>query len=208
VERFALNFPDSLKGIDFNTIEESKHTIYVIDRELKIIYVNEAWVNFAIDNQGKEYLNNFVLGTSVLDAISGDAVKLYYQNNYRNVLQTGKMWNQEYECSSPEEYRIFRQSTLSLKDGKGLCIINALAVHLPMHEKRKVESLLIEKEYRQASGFITQCSNCRQVQRVDKPDVWDWLPQWVEKVPKNMSHSFCAHCYDYHWKYGSLKYDS
>lgn len=205
--RFLPDFPAKIKGLDFSTLEKSEQPIYVIDRNLDIIYVNECWVAFALANHGEKFLQHFHIGRSVLDAISGADVKTYYKNKYESVLETGEVWSQEYECSSPDEYREFHQKTYPLKNGEGLVIINTLAVNMPMEQKRKKEYAAIKERYIQESGFINQCSNCRQIQRVSPPDQWDWVPEWVREAPSIVSHSICPECFDYYWKYGSMKYE-
>ncbi len=202
MERYKKDFPSKLKGIDLKTLEISSHSIYGLSKDLNLIFVNPGWIRFAKENDvGENTLNKFPLGTSILKAIGGKKVKDFYAQNYKRVLTTGEVWHHEYECSSNNEFRRFHQGTYPLKNGEGLIIINTLVVKLPMDQIDRKAYEAIEKRYVQSTGFITQCSNCRHCQRVDQPEIWDWVPAWVEKMPDNCSHSICPTCFDYHWKY-------
>ncbi|WP_302849448.1 hypothetical protein [Polaribacter filamentus] len=41
------NFPSKLNRIDFETLENGKHSIYGLSEDLKLIYENTKWINFA-----------------------------------------------------------------------------------------------------------------------------------------------------------------
>ena len=199
--RFIDNFKSKLEGIDFETLEQSKYTIYSLSEDLELIYVNPGWVNFAKENGVNDsYMNDKLIGSSVINAIDGEKIKNFYTENYINVLKTKKPWKHEYECSSIQEYRQFHQNTYPLKNGKGLIVTNTLTVNLPMNSQNRKAYDALNKRYVANSGYVTQCSNCRCTQRANEIDVWDWVPKWVENIPKNFSHSICPICFDYYWK--------
>ena len=199
--RFIDNFKSKLEGIDFETLEQSKYTIYGLSEDLELIYVNPGWVNFAKENGVSDsYMNDKLIGSSIINAIDGEKLKNFYAENYINVLKTKKPWKHEYECSSIQEYRQFHQHTYPLKNGKGLIVTNTLTVNLPMNSQNRKAYDALNKRYVANSDYVTQCSNCRCTQRANEIDVWDWVPKWVENIPKNFSHSICPICFDYYWK--------
>jgi hypothetical protein len=200
MKRFELEFPTQLVGINFATLEESKHTIVAVDETLMVTYVNSSWVQFANSNAYSE-LTQIPLGSSLIDSIAGRKIKDYYVTQYANILQTGEVWMHDYECSSRNEYRTFRQIAFPLKDGKGLILSNALRLKLPMQATDRKAHDAIEEQYIQKTGFIIQCTNCRHTLRADNSDVWDWVPEWVDKMPNNCNHTICQTCYDYYWKF-------
>lgn len=72
LERYLPNFKEKLKEIDFETLEKDPHSIYAVDEDFRLIYFNEAYIRFAEENNGEPHIsNNFLLGTSILDAITG-----------------------------------------------------------------------------------------------------------------------------------------
>lgn len=205
--RYRPDFPSKLKGIDFKTLENNPQSVYGLSKNLELVYINPGWIRFANENGGGENtLNDFPLGTSIIKAIGGQTIKNFYAQNYERVLETGEVWNHEYECSSKDESRLYHQSTYPLKNGEGLIIINTLKVKLPMNEVGRTAYEAVEKSYVNSDGYITQCSNCRNTQRAEQPQIWDWVPAWVEQMPNNFSHSVCPTCLDYFWKYGQIKY--
>ena len=205
MERYKKDFLTTLKGFDFNTLENSKHSIYGLSKNLNLTYFIPSWFRFLKENNFEESdLHKFPLGTSIIEALRGE-IKDFYIQNYKKVLETGEIWQHEYECSSSKEFRKFHQGVYPLKNGEGLIVINSLLVNLPMDQIGRKAHDAIAKNYLQSTGFITQCSNCRKCQRVDQEEVWDWVPEWVERMPANSSHSICPTCFDYYWKYPRIK---
>jgi hypothetical protein len=199
--RYFEDFPSKLNRIDFKTLENSKHSIYGLSEDLNLIYVNPEWINFAKENGVKgNVFKKIPLGQPITNAIFGECVKSFYTENYMKVLKTGKPWHHEYECSAVDEFREFHQNTYRIKDGKGLIIINTLTIHSPMKETGRKAYKVSDKRYLNTTGFLTQCSNCRCTQRANETNIWDWVPEWVEKIPDNCSHSICPICFDYFWK--------
>ena len=201
MKRYINNFPTKLNGIDFKTLENSKYSIYGLSEELNLIYVNPAWIHFAQENGGNDtLLENLPLGSSVIKTFYGETIKNFYTKNFMKVLETGKPWRHEYECSSLNKFRRFHQETYPLKNGTGLIVINTITINSPMKDKGRNSLKASGNRYLNDTNFITQCSNCRCTQRVKEPDVWDWVPEWVENMPENSSHSICPICFDYYWK--------
>ena len=47
MKRYEEDFKSKLVGLDFNTIENSPHSIFGLSKELKLIYYNTAWLQFS-----------------------------------------------------------------------------------------------------------------------------------------------------------------
>lgn len=174
MKRYIEGFPELLHGINFKTLEESKHVIYALSEEINILYVNPSWVVFAKKNSGtNRLLKKIPFGECIANDFMGIKIKNFYTKNYLNCFKTGKPWHHEYECSSKEEFREFHQGAYPLKNKKILIVINTLTVHLPIHEKGKVNFKVSDKRYLNSKGFVTQCSNCKCTQRIEEPAIWD-----------------------------------
>ena len=126
-----------------------------------------------------------------------------YLNEYKEVLSSGQSWTQEYECSSPDTYRMYHQTAYPFKNGKGLIIVNVQTVKVPMEQLQRTAHQVSDLRYVNKEGIITQCTNCRYTERADKPTNWDWVPGLVKEMPENLSHTICPICFDYYWKYGA-----
>ena len=199
--RYEKDFISKLKGLDFETLENSAHSVFGLSNELKLNYFNIAWLEFARQNDGEPNISNrFPIGTPIDIAISGE-FKTFFIENYKKVLREQKVWKYEYECSSPTIYRLFCQDVYPLKNGDGLIIVNSIKVEMVFNERFRKGSVVPASDYKQSNGLITQCSNCRKTKNVKIADQWDWVPLLVKKMPKNVSHSICPLCYDYFWKY-------
>ncbi len=205
--RFIRDFPLKLKGIDFETLERDENSIYGLSKEMKFIYFNPGFIQFALsnDNEGN-LMNNLPLGSPVSNILAGEQITEFYLQNFNRIIATGEIWHHEYECSSINEFRVYRQTTYPLKDGEILIVINKLVVGVPMASTGRKNNDADPKRYIQSTGFITQCSNCRHIQRADLSEIWDWVPTWAEKIPEGTSHSICPICFDYYWKYGRIKF--
>ncbi len=194
-ERYDNRFLDILGDFNFEVLENSKYSIYALSKDLKFIYFNPAWFDFA-DKNGfdKVASKNMILGTPFLKSIKGVRLRLYFYNNYKKVLKTGKAWHHDYECSSKTEFRFFHQTAYPLKNQEGILVIHTEMFKLPMENMNREAFKAIEQRYLNADGQIIQCSNCRHTQRADKPEHWDWVPDWVEKLPFNHKLDICPTC--------------
>ncbi len=82
-----------------------------------------------------------------------------------------------------------------------MVIVNSLVKEQP-HDTRLRPARPPEwQTYIKPNGLITMCSHCRRVERADEPEVWDWVPAWVEHMPDETSHSLCRPCLDYYYKF-------
>jgi len=201
MKRFHEDFSTLLNGFNLETLENDPNSIYGLSKDLALNYMNPAWFKFARENEGEpEITEKYILGTHFGDCMTGP-VKDYYLEVFQSILQADKVWHHDYECSSPEKFRIYHQSVYPLYNRSGLIIINCLVNDQPHDANSKKSCLPIKKLYIQKTGLITQCSNCRRVQRASQPDIWDWVPAWVKRMPKNTSHSFCQVCFEFYYKF-------
>lgn len=194
--RYNSNFPSQLIDFDLETLENDLHSIYAVDKDLRLIYFNKAYLEFAKSNNGEPYLSQkYPLGSYLPDAICGD-IKELYLNKLSNVLTSGKSEQLLYECSSSLLHRLFMQKLYPLRNKAGIVIINALNTE----KKIKIKEELTSNLYLQDTGFINQCSNCRRTQSSKNTNFWDWVPNYIIKMPNNISHTICPICFDYYWK--------
>ena len=201
MNRFGDSFLLMLDRFHLETLESDPNPIYGLSAGLALNYLNPGWFVFARDNDGEPAVSErFGIGTHVADAIAGPA-KDFYVEAFRSVLWTGKVWHHDFECSSADVFRAYHQSVYPLRGRLGLLVVNSLVKEQPHAGEAKSARPPRKELYTQETGFITQCSNCRRVQRVSPPDVWDWVPAWVRRMPPNVSQSFCPVCFDYYWGY-------
>ena len=55
-----------------------------------------------------------------------------------------------------------------------------------------------------ANGFVSICAHCRCAKRVDNPDQWDFVPQYLQLRPEStpkVSHGLCPVCRAYFYRF-------
>ena len=176
-------------------LEQDRSVIFGLDSGLHIVYCNGAWDHFAAANGGSDLLRPAPIGHLLLESIHGP-LRAYYDSAYRNVLRASQPWTHIYECSSPTVYRKLSMRVLPLKKTGGLLVVNSICVERP-HPLST--SRLCESIYRQQDGMLVMCSHCRRTRRVDESQVWDWVPEYVERLPRGASHGLCDVCREYHY---------
>lgn len=201
MKRFHDDFTSLLIGFNIGTLENDSNSIFGLSTDLTFNYMNPGWFSFAKENDGEPAISEkCILGSHIGDSISGPA-RDYYLEIFQSILHTGDVWHHDYECSSPEKFRIFHQSVYPLYNLKGLVVVNSLVKEHPHDTHSIIPHQPIKKLYTQETGFISQCSNCRRVKRATQADVWDWVPAWVKQMPENTSHTFCQICYEYYYEF-------
>jgi len=201
MKRFYEDFSALLNGFSLETLENDPNSVFGLSIDLTLNYLNPAWFDFAAENKGEPAISErFGLGTYIGDALSGSA-RDYYLDVFSKILQKGEVWHHDYECSTPDEFRLYHQSVYPLYSRSGLVIVNSLVTEQPHDEASRRSYPPVGKLYTQETGFITQCCNCRRVQRAPQQNVWDWVPAWIEHMPENTSHSFCQICYEYYYEF-------
>ena len=62
------SFQKILDQHDIDSIRNSKDTIYILDPDFTLRAYNQAWVDFAHENGGKDLMTHYPLGSSILEA--------------------------------------------------------------------------------------------------------------------------------------------
>ena len=207
----------NLASAVLQTAAQDSAVIYALDTRFRLTYCNPAWDRFALENGGESVVRSVVTGWPILELITGPLREIY-RKAYVEVLETGRPWQTDYECSSEGRFRMFTMQVLPLRD-QGLLSVNSLRVEYP-HQTPKYEP--VEQLYRDQDGLVTMCGNCRKVRRpqtVPEPagrvagergwfaceqeevsrEAWDWVPAFVASPPENISHGLCAMCLAYYY---------
>jgi hypothetical protein len=167
-----------------------------------LAYLNPAWQRFAAENEGQpEVASRWGLGAYFFDAIP-HSLEPFYRELLEGAPEPGLELhpiNHEYECSSPELYRVFHLLLYTLPKRQGYLFVNSLVVERPHDPDERPPHAPHEQEYRNEDGMATQCSHCRRFQRPGDAEQWDWVPEWVKDNPPKTSHGICPICSDYYY---------
>lgn len=197
-------FEPLMARFDLDALDDQDATIYAIDRELKIRYVNAGWFRFANANDAPTALTDegTLLGASVLDFFHGP-LRDYYASLFRHIFTLKRPHIHEYECSSPVQARDYHMDLLPLHDAdghaQGLLLINSLSHPTESTESRPSPEAPNIDDYINDEGFVVACSNCRRFRRSGTEDAWDWVPCFIDNPPTDVSHSLCSICLDFYY---------
>ncbi|MCK5241223.1 hypothetical protein KAR34_02110 [bacterium] len=184
-------FKRNLKDVSLTALDKTPDIVYFIDDNYCLQGYNPAWRHFARKNHGESVLDKFPLGTSIMAAFADQARGFYWQAYWQSLHQH-KKWEQDYECSSSEDYRVYHQTATPLKNNQGLMITNRLVKKAPI----KCEPHEPDKCYFNEHGSIIQCCHCRKVRNHSSEEQkWDWVPILVEKPHPDTDYTFCPRCY-------------
>lgn len=183
------------EAFDLSLLDRDGATLVAIDEHHTIRWFNQAWTKFARANDGKAVLERFSVGASYVDAI-GAPLRDFYEAAFRTAVHSGKVFEHEYDCSSPELARVFHLRALPTRD-RGLLIEHSLLVEQPLPPQEATP--FQRTAYVGDNGLILQCANCRRVKRGDG-SAWDWLPTFARRRDLDVSHGICPTCVAYYWR--------
>ena len=155
-------------------IERSPAVSYILDSELRFVYCNPAWDRFAVANGASQLAGEAIVGRR-LSGMIPDVLKPVYDDAFRRVMSEGSVWEKSYECSSPNTFRLFRMRIHLLKLRRWFLITNP-----PVLERSHQHAIAPDpKTYFDGHGLIMMCAHCRCSRRVDNPDQWDFVSEYL-----------------------------
>lgn len=185
--------PDFLSVFDLGALKEDSSTLIALHPDGTIAWTNAAYARFAEESGQAEVAARFGAGCSYFAGIT-PSLRAFYEEMFAEALRTGVPVEHMYECHSPTSWRTYRLRVLPI-GASGLLLSHRLVAHLP-HPGAPAQP--IEASYRDPSGHVLQCSNCRCVKRVSNA-TWDWVPAWVKASPTLTSHGLCPLCAGFYW---------
>lgn len=197
--RLTPAFGAALATFDLATLARQPDTIYGLDADLRLAFLNPAWFTFAAANGGEPAVSReWGLGRCVLEACP-PVLRDFYTQALTDALAQGKRWDHDYECSSPDVLRHMRLSAYPLPGRAGLLVVNALIVATPREAEAATGRPLDPVDYADSHGIVHQCAHCRKIRRASGPRHWDWVPALVTGPAQMISHDLCDVCLDYYY---------
>lgn len=191
--------------INAEALDGHPESIFVIDPDGRLVYVNEGWYRFADSNGGQPQIaDTWGIGASYFAAIP-EPLEPFYRHLFRQAPaygETATPLTHCYQCSTPTVYREYSMQIYSLPEQQGHLVVNSLVVERPHDPQEQPPKDPSGAHYIDDGGFIHQCAHCRRIQHQGSEARWDWVPAWVEQPPPNTSHGICPVCLDYYFPPG------
>jgi hypothetical protein len=179
-------------GLRLEWIEKDPSVTCAIDDGCRFIYCNAQWDAFAAANGAPELTRDSVLGTNFFDVIPAP-LKPYYHGVFREARQSDTIVHVDYECSSPDKYRVYQMQLFPLTDTGGFLLVHSLRVCLAHRRKSRDPS---ESRYLTPEGMVKMCCHCRRTRRAGS-ETWDWVPSYLNQKSAPITHGMCPICLSY-----------
>ena len=183
----------------------------LLDRSGIILFVNQAWEQFARDNGGSDLqAARHLVGARWFDQIAGDEPRrLHRLLLERATSQLGPGSDgavvQLNESNSPEVARLVATelTPVTAHDGAviGLTIVHRLVRERPLAGVYPPVDAPAER-WRGESGIV-QCSCCRRVERPEDPTAWDLSIGLLVLPPADTRFAYCPLCLALHYPGGA-----
>ena len=180
-----------------HAIEHSHLPGCLLDTNLRIVYVNQAWNDFARANDGSGATSEHVIGKLFLHFVKGAKLRQLYADLFATAQTTGLVWPFDFECSSPTQRRLHRMEVYPLAAG-GFAVTYA---DVQSEAQSPSGSTPDSHKYLDPrSNLISMCSNCRKTRRRKPPEVWDWVPDHLtDPFRMRTSHGICRACWSFYY---------
>ncbi len=177
-----------------NAFEDDPAVIYAVSQGLRLLYCNAAWDRFALENGGPTVVRQHQIGVDIRSVIP-EPLRSFYLDAFARVRTTGEPWDHDYECSSPERFRLFHMRVTPFawqSQRRILIVVNSLVAEGP-HPGPGVDSN--RAALHDEDGIVTMCCHCRRTRLPSGAREWIWVPSLVRDMPLNVSHGLCPPCF-------------
>ncbi len=196
-------FRPLLAGFSEDALEWADGTIFGIDAQDRLAYLNPAYFRFAEANDGEPGISTrWGLGASVMEA-TPPVLRAAYRERFAacrgRAGSAEPPLQHEYECSSPSHLRRFAMTLYPLGRGEEILVVNSLRVEIPHPAAGARSATLATTDYANADEIVRQCAHCRRVENLRVAFRWDWVAEWVAQPPPTTSHVLCSTCLDHYY---------
>ena len=168
---------------------------YRIDRTDRISAVNDAWVAFALANNGRHLLPEVVLGRRLWDMVGDLRTRDVYEAFLRRVRETAEPLRLLFRCDSPTLRRLLGMQIIALPDGE---VEFATSV---VRDEPRVPLALLDAQVPRSGDKLVICGWCMRAPVEDGSwvELEDAIPRLnlfaVWPLPQ-LHHEMCPTCHE------------
>ena len=176
------------EGLDMS---RNLNVIYRIDESDRIVYVNDEWDIFAVENDAKELISENVKNKNLWEYIQGEELVYLYGIIFEKVRRRRIELSFQYRCDSPGKRRYLEMNVAPLKG-------QMVEIRNPIVKIENRESIdILRNEVKAGDKFIIMCSWCKKVKAEDWVEVEDAIKKYglfeKDSLPQ-ITHSICKVC--------------
>jgi len=192
-------FQSVLTQFDSELLRSPQMSICGIWEDFSIAYLSPGWYRFARENMGEPRISqHWRIGDNLLSGIHGP-LSDFFQEGYQRCLRENRPWHHRYECSSASLFRECHMVSYPVSNAQGLLIFHSVQMTRP-HQRSQMTHDAFRDHYADDLGHLHQCSYCRRFQQPDSQVQWDWIPDWIDNPPEDLSHGICNSCASHYSK--------
>jgi hypothetical protein len=185
--------------LDTAALARDPQVCCVLDSSLQFLYCNPAWDDFARQNGGTASTMGAALMYQRLLLYVPEILKPFFAGHLNNLRSGGGMWHHEYECSTPTHFCIYELQAVRLPDADEILIC-----HVPLVRRPHTRVPTKPKPGLHGGPEVHMCCHCRCTRREDGSGIWDWIPDYLAKPPRNQIADLCPPCVEYYRCGGEL----
>lgn len=166
---------------------------YHLDRDDRIVAVNDDWTTFALANSGPTLAGDAVLGQSIWDHIADPGTASIYDRLYRQIRATSRTASFTFRCDAPHERRLFRMQLAPAGEGAIVAQVNEVFV---VHRE---PIQVLDRGVERGDAMVRMCAWCHAIATDD--GAWLALEDAVRELQlfhaadaPRVTHTVCPRC--------------
>lgn len=166
---------------------------YAVDGHDRIVAVDDAWIQFAMDNDGESLVADRVLRRNLWDFVRGIENRLIYKRILDHVRLAGESISFEFRCDSPVMERHLRMEVTPLLENG--CLFQTRPVRCEAREP----VLLLSRVVQRSLCSVAICGWCMGVEVAGR---WSGLTEAADRLAgdapawPSLAHTICPICFE------------
>lgn len=166
---------------------------YSIDSTDHIRFINEAWLQFACQNDGAHLSRAYVIGKSLWEFIDGEDNRQVHRLILKTVRATQRVQEFKFRCDSPVCRRYFHLTVSPLPEDELM-----FSTH-PIREEPRSPVPLLDPDMKRGEQYLRICSWCIKAclpnqKWVELEDAISLLDLLSGGIMPNLTHGVCPDC--------------